>query len=53
VIPHLYLDTLGLVTCDVGQMIPSPEAMAGIEMVCSTGERATIEQRLAEWARTN
>ena len=49
VVPHLYLDTRGLVTCGVGHMIPSPEAMAGIEMVRIDGTPATPEGKIAEW----
>ncbi|MGD0869081.1 MAG: hypothetical protein ABSB88_05990 [Bryobacteraceae bacterium] len=49
VIPHLYLDTLGLVTCGVGHMVPSPDQMAGIAMVCGS-EVATLAQKEAEFA---
>jgi len=49
VVPHLYLDTLGLVTCGVGHMIPSPEAIAEIEMVRRDGTAATREEKTAEW----
>ncbi len=49
VVPHLYLDTLGLVTCGVGHLIPSPDAMAGIEMVRKDGTAATPEEKIAEW----
>lgn len=49
-IPHLYLDTLGLVTCGVGHMVPTPGAMAGIEMVCGSGLTATQAQKEAEFA---
>jgi GH24 family phage-related lysozyme (muramidase) len=51
VAPHLYLDTLGLVTCGVGHMIPSPDAMAGIDMVRMDGTTATPEEKIAEWHR--
>jgi GH24 family phage-related lysozyme (muramidase) len=49
VVPHLYLDTLGLVTCGVGHMIPSPDAIAGIEMVRMDGAAATPDEKVAEW----
>jgi len=49
VVSHLYLDTLWLVTCGVGHMIPSPEAIAGIEMVRLDGAAATLEEKTAEW----
>jgi GH24 family phage-related lysozyme (muramidase) len=51
VVPHLYLDTLGLVTCGVGHMIPSPEAMAGIPMVHPGGAEASLADKVAEWHR--
>ena len=51
VVPHLYLDTLGLVTCGVGHMIPAPDAMAGVEMVRVDGTTATPEEEIAEWHR--
>lgn len=50
VIPHLYLDTLGLVTCGVGHMVPSPDQIAGIAMVCASGEAATLAEKEAEFA---
>jgi GH24 family phage-related lysozyme (muramidase) len=46
VVPHLYLDTLGLVTCGVGHMVPSPDAMDGIAMVRTDGTVATTAERL-------
>ena len=49
VIPYLYLDTLGLVTCAVGHMVPTAEAMAGIEMVQPSGEAVSLADRQAEW----
>ena len=49
VVPHLYLDTLGLVTCGVGHMIPSPDAIAGIDMIRPDGTVATPEEKTAEW----
>ncbi len=51
VVPHLYLDTLGLVTCGVGHMIPSPDAMDGIAMVRKDGTVAAPEEKIAEWRR--
>ncbi len=51
VVPHLYLDTLGLVTCGVGHMIPNPNAMAGIPMVHPTGEEASLVDKVTEWYR--
>ncbi len=51
VVPHLYLDTLGLVTCGVGHMIPSPDAMNGIAMVRMDGTVAAPEDKIAEWRR--
>lgn len=50
-IPHLYLDTLGLVTCAVGHLVPSAEAMASIDMVHLNGVPATFEEKKAEWER--
>jgi GH24 family phage-related lysozyme (muramidase) len=49
VVPHLYLDTLGLVTCGIGHMIPSSDAIAGIEMIRFDGTAATPEEKTAEW----
>jgi GH24 family phage-related lysozyme (muramidase) len=51
VVPHLYLDTLGLVTCGVGHMIPSPNLMAGIPMAHSTGLEASLIDKVTEWYR--
>ena len=49
VINHLYLDSLGLVTCGVGHMIDSPSRMAGVEMVCQDGTTATLDEKITEW----
>ncbi len=51
VVPHLYLDTLGLVTCGVGHMIPGQVAMAGIPIVHPRGTEATLIDKIAEWQR--
>lgn len=50
-VPHLYLDTLGLVTCGVGHMIPNANAMAGIPMVRSNGSEASLVDKVTEWYR--
>ena len=50
VVPHLYLDTLGLVTCGVGHMIPTAAAMSRVEMVCADGTPATQAMKEWEWA---
>jgi len=51
VVPHLYLDTLGLVTCGVGHMIPNANAMAGISMVQPGGAVASLADKVTEWYR--
>ena len=51
VVPHLYLDTLGLVTCGVGHMIPNANAMAGIPMVLSSGDASSLADKVTEWYR--
>ena len=51
VVPHLYLDTLGLVTCGVGHMIPNANAMAGIPMVRPNGTEAPLVDKVTEWYR--
>lgn len=48
-IPHLYLDSLGLVTCAVGHLLSSADAMAAIPMVLPNGEEASLEQKKVEW----
>ena len=51
VVPNLYLDTLGLVTCGVGHMIPNANAMAGIPMVRSDSSEASLADKVTEWYR--
>jgi GH24 family phage-related lysozyme (muramidase) len=51
VVPHLYLDTLGLVTCGVGHMVPNANAMAGIPMVLPSGAAASLVDKVTEWYR--
>ena len=51
VVPHLYLDTLGLVTCGVGHMIPNANAMAGIPMIQPGGAVASLVDKVTEWYR--
>lgn len=51
VVPHLYLDTLGLVTCGVGHMISNPDAMANILLVHSSGGEASLADKVTEWYR--
>ncbi len=51
VVPHLYLDTLGLVTCGVGHMIPNANAMAGVPMVQPGGAEASLVDKVTEWYR--
>ena len=48
-IPYLYLDSVGLVTCAVGHMVPSAEAMDAIPMIHADGSTATADEARAEW----
>ena len=48
-INHLYLDGVGLVTCAVGHMVPTAEAMDAIPMVHADGTPATNDEKRAEW----
>lgn len=50
-IPHLYLDSLGLVTCGVGHLVSSAAGMTNIPMYTPSGAPATFEQKKAEWER--
>ena len=49
-VPHLYLDTLGLVTCGVGHMVPSAEAMQEVEMVGGDEGIVGMDAKVREWA---
>lgn len=49
-LPYLYLDGLGLVTCAVGHMVPSAEAMDAIPMV-RDGSPVSNEEKRAEWVK--
>ncbi|WP_321471170.1 hypothetical protein [uncultured Paludibaculum sp.] len=49
VIPHLYLDTLGLVTCGVGHLVALPEHLDAVAMCKPDGSTATQAEKRAEW----
>jgi GH24 family phage-related lysozyme (muramidase) len=50
VIPHLYLDTLGLVTCGVGHMIATEQGVANISMVRNgDSQPASLNDKVIEW----
>jgi GH24 family phage-related lysozyme (muramidase) len=51
-LPHMYLDTAGLVTVGVGHMIPDSEAARGLNFVVrADGSAATPDQIAAEHVR--
>lgn len=50
-LPHMYLDTVGLVTVGVGHMIPSAEAARGLNFVVrADGSAAAPDQAATEYA---
>jgi GH24 family phage-related lysozyme (muramidase) len=53
-LPHVYLDTVGLVTVGVGHMIPNAEAAQALSFVVrANGAAATPDQIAAEYANVS
>jgi GH24 family phage-related lysozyme (muramidase) len=53
-LPHMYLDTTGLVTVGVGHMIPNAQAAQGLTFVVrATGAASTPDQVSAEYANVS
>lgn len=54
VIPHMYLDIVGLVTVGVGFLLRKPEDAVAIPFVNrKTGKAATAAEKRADWASVN